>query len=228
MNTDPKTLSLFASLLLADYLSLRCWTPPNPAPPTPYRKDRIGAWLLSQSFISGRRVFGLTSWLYYAVLTLTYPQPPKLLCPCPHNLSPGRFTWSPFMIVSLGLIFVAAPIRLLAYAQLGRNFTFQLAKPQGLVTTGLYAYVQHPSYVTNMAVILVNVVMIFGPGGPTGCWLPSAVVEWMGLVLAVLGAIAVWGLSVRVRDEEEMLKKEFGREWEVWHKNTKRFVPGVF
>ena len=79
-----------------------------------------------------------------------------------------------------------------------------------------------------MAVILVNMVMMIGPGGSAGCWLPSAAVEWMGVVLAVLGGIAVWGLSVRVRDEEEMLKREFGREWEVWHGRTKRFVPGVF
>lgn len=228
MNIDPKTLSLIASLLLAGYLSFRCWTPPNPTPLTPYRNDRIGAWVLRQHFISGRRGFAFAFWLYYVALTLTYPQSPKLLCPCPHNLSPEHFTWSPFMAISLGLIFVAAPIRLLAFAQLGQNFTFQLAKPQGLVTTGLYAYVQHPSYVTNMVVILVNVVVILGPGGPAGCWLPSVVVEWMNVALVVMWAIAAWGLSVRVKDEEEMLKKEFGREWEVWHKKTKRFVPWVF
>jgi protein-S-isoprenylcysteine O-methyltransferase Ste14 len=132
------------------------------------------------------------------------------------------------MIVGLGLIFVAAPIRLLAFKQLGRNFTFQLARPQGLVTTGMYAYVQHPSYVTNMAVLWGNLLMMVGPGGAAGCWMPSAAVKWMGVVLAVLCVIAVWGLSVRVRDEEEMLRREFGREWEEWHERTKRFVPGVF
>lgn len=132
------------------------------------------------------------------------------------------------MIVCLGLIFIAAPVRLLAFQQLGKNFTFRLAKPQGLVTTGLYAYVQHPSYVTNIVVILVNLVMMLAPGGPAGCWLPSAGVDWMGMVLAVFVAIAVWGVSLRVKDEEEMLRREFGREWEVWHEKTKRFVPGVF
>jgi protein-S-isoprenylcysteine O-methyltransferase Ste14 len=228
MNTDPKTLSLIVGLLLAGYLSFRCWTPPNPAPKKPYYNDRVGAWLLSQSYISGRLFFAVVSWLHCAALTLTYPHPPKLLCPNPQNLTPGHFTWSPFMIVSLGLIFIVAPIRLLAFKQLGRNFTFQLAKPMGLVTTGLYAYVQHPSYVGNITIILVNMVMMFAPGGPLGCWLPSAVTEWMGIVLAVMVATAIWGLFVRVKDEEEMLRREFGREWEVWHEKTKRFVPGVF
>jgi protein-S-isoprenylcysteine O-methyltransferase Ste14 len=176
----------------------------------------------------GRCGFALVSWLYCAALTLTYPHPPAFLCPCPQNLSPEHFTWSRFTIVALGLIFVAAPIRLLAFKQLGKNFTFQLARPQGLVTTGLYAYVQHPSYVTNGIVLMVNLVVMVGPGGAAGCCLPSAVVEWMGVVLAVLVAIAVWGMSVRVKDEEEMLKREFGREWEEWHGKTKRFVPGVF
>ena len=32
----------------------------------------------------------------------------------------------------------------------------------------------------------------------------------------------------RVRDEEVMLKREFGREWEDWARGTGRFVPGVY
>jgi protein-S-isoprenylcysteine O-methyltransferase Ste14 len=35
-------------------------------------------------------------------------------------------------------------------------------------------------------------------------------------------------LRKRVREEETMLKKTFGNEWEPWHARTKRFVPGVF
>jgi protein-S-isoprenylcysteine O-methyltransferase Ste14 len=32
----------------------------------------------------------------------------------------------------------------------------------------------------------------------------------------------------RVKEEEMMLKSTFGKEWEVWHAKTKRFVPGLF
>lgn len=51
--------------------------------------------------------------------------------------------------------------------------------------------------------------------------------EWwaVGLVSAVWAAVG--GMVVRVRDEERMLKKEFGGEWEKWHAGTRRFIPGV-
>jgi protein-S-isoprenylcysteine O-methyltransferase Ste14 len=29
---------------------------------------------------------------------------------------------------------------------LGQNFTFRLAKPKTFITSGMYRYVQHPSY----------------------------------------------------------------------------------
>jgi protein-S-isoprenylcysteine O-methyltransferase Ste14 len=35
-------------------------------------------------------------------------------------------------------------------------------------------------------------------------------------------------MSARVRDEEAMLRGKFGREWEGWHRRTKRFIPFVF
>lgn len=228
MDPDAQAATLAACVLVAGYLSYKCWTPPNPAPPTPYQGDRVGRWIISQSSLDGRRGFAIVFWLSRVALTLTYPHPPKLLCPHPENLSPDHFTWSPYIILCLSLIFVAAPIRLLAFAQLGNSFTFRLARPQTLITTGLYAYVQHPSYVTNMIVLLVNLVMMLAPGGQAGCWLPSVVMQWMGVVLLVLGGIAVWGMSVRVRDEEEMLRKEFGREWELYHAKTKRFLPVLF
>jgi protein-S-isoprenylcysteine O-methyltransferase Ste14 len=231
MNSGPPAYALAACLLLAGFLSYRCWTPPNPAPPAPYAKDRIGKWVLHNSFLDARRGTAIALWFSYAALALMYPHPPQLLCPYPQNLSPTHFTWSPYVVVCLGLIFVAAPIRLLAFKQLGSNFTFQLAKPKALVTTGLYAYVQHPSYVTLMIINLVNVVMHLAPGGLAGCWLPSAIVAWnggMGVVVALLVGIDVWGMMVRVRDEEEMLRMEFGKEWGVYHAKTKRFVPGLF
>ena len=30
------------------------------------------------------------------------------------------------------------------------------------------------------------------------------------------------------RSEEMMLRDTFGKEWEVWHAKTKRFIPGIF
>lgn len=132
---------------------------------------------------------------------------------------------------------IAAPIRLLAFRQLGENFTFRLARPTALVKTGLYAYVQHPSYPTNWLILASNLALLLRLDGVFGCVLPNRAVRWgmesggfrvwpaLLVWLAVSGLYVVW---VRVKDEEAMLKKEFGREWEEYHRRTMRFIPGVF
>jgi len=28
-------------------------------------------------------------------------------------------------------------------------------------------------------------------------------------------------------DEEKILRDTFGKEWEIWHQKTKRFIPGL-
>ena len=46
----------------------------------------------------------------------------------------------------------------------------------------------------------------------------------MGNVLIGAALIATW---TRVKDEESMLMKRFGAEWEDWHRKTERFIPWV-
>jgi hypothetical protein len=60
-------------------------------------------------------------------------------------LNPSLFTWSWRTSLCLGGILIAAPVRLLAFKQLGPNFTFQLAVPGKLVTTGLYVFLLYLS-----------------------------------------------------------------------------------
>lgn len=63
------------------------------------------------------------------------------------------------------------------------------------------------------------------------CWVAEETLSrlrgcGLGAVLAffVLGS---WGMMARVRDEEEMLRQHFGKEWEEWHAKTGRFIPGI-
>ena len=45
------------------------------------------------------------------------------------------------------------------------------------------------------------------------------------------GRWLIWLASVippRVKDEEDMLRREFGKEWEVWASKTARFIPGIY
>ena len=234
---DPITLALAISFLLAAYLTDRCWTPPTSNPsglnaflPT----DRAG---ISSGAIQNKRFATLTLWMLHVTLTIFYPSPHTILCPNPDNLASFLFTWSPYTIFVLALVIIAAPIRLLAISHLGRNFTFILAKPQELVKTGLYAYVQHPGYPTNWLISASSVALLLRLYGVVGCVLPSRVVKWgmgnggVGVWPALLIGAGMKGLHLlwlRVNDEEAMLKKEFGREWEEYHQRTARFIPGVF
>lgn len=234
---DPASLALAFSFLLAAYLTYRCWSPPNPNPPGPTAslpKDDVA---ISSGAIQVRRFSTLSLWILHGLLTAFHRSPPALLCPNPENLSSSLFTWTPYTTVVLMVIVMAAPIRLLAFRQLGRNFTFRLARPNALVKTGLYAYVQHPSYPTNWLIFVSNVALLLRLDGVLGCVLPSQVVRWgmgsgrFGLwpaLLVALGVLGLYGVWVRVKDEEAMLKREFGKEWEGYHRKTMRFIPGVF
>ena len=66
--------------------------------------------------------------------------------------------------------------------------------------------------------------------GVLGCSLGSGVVGWQGWKFIGWGLIGfgVEAMRRRVVDEEAMLREKVGKEWEVWHKKTKRFIPFVF
>lgn len=258
------SLLLFLAFVLATTLSYFCFTPPNPTPRALYPRDTLFAL---QALHDSTRHLGTLmlafAWTYYLVILaviMVLPSsassaaksgadaaaatfPPALVadvCANPAFLSPAMFAWSPYTIAFLATIFVFGPLRLNAYRHLGSSFTFELAKPQALVTTGIYAYVQHPSYTGLAAVNAANHFFLHRLDGVAACVLPAWIVgpegpagdvwrAWFNVLspaaTSVFIAAALW---VRVRDEEEMLRSAFGDEWEAWHKRTKRFVPWLF
>ncbi|KAI0628343.1 hypothetical protein C8Q77DRAFT_1068342 [Trametes polyzona] len=125
-------------------------------------------------------------------------------------------------------------IRIHCYRRLDRAFTFELAiqKEQKLVTDGAYGIVRHPSYTGGF---LAGIGCFMAQLSP-GCWLH----EFLGLstVLtsplrtalfwaALLGP-GLYGLASRIRTEDEMLKKAFGKEWEGWARRVPyALIPGV-
>lgn len=153
------------------------------------------------------------------------------LCPHPDHVNPIYFSGTDYVCVCLTVIFALGPLRLWCYRSLGKNFTFELAKPDRLVTTGIYAYIQHPSY-PPLWIIQMTAMMLFLPlDGVLGCWIPLWVIlmwqDYKWYLLAAFGQITGLALWYRVREEEEMLKETFGEEWEAWHKKTARFIPGL-
>lgn len=222
------SILLALATLLASYLSLQCFTPPNPTPESVV-PDRITPFT-SPSFLLVRRLSVVLVGVHHALLVLNPVSPSYILCPNPASMNLSLFTWTRHSAICLALIIIFASIRLLAFAQLGKNFTFKLAKPRNLVTSGLYAYVQHPSYTANAVVVAANVLLFERPDGLAGCWMSERIAKsaWWSVVGWGLAAAAVYAARIRVADEERMLKGAFGKEWEVWHQKTKRFVPAVF
>jgi len=62
------------------------------------------------------------------------------------------------------------------------------------------------------------------------CWLSESALRsgWWGAINVFFAGVAILGMRTRIMDEEKMMKETFGKEWEVWHAKTKRFIPGVF
>lgn len=221
-------------MLAAGYLTAVCSAPPNPPPAQEkrHKKDRISP--LTGVFATIVRRIAVTVITYHTVLTLVPAYAPHCmtqLCPYPENLHNPLFTWSATSTISLSLIFVGAAIRLAAYSGLGRSFTFQLSAPDQLITTGVYRYMQHPSYTGQMLLAVGCMGLFLRWDATPACWIPESILAKVnGCGTAVgMGFLVLAGamLGVRVRDEERMLKEKFGRQWVEWNRSTERFIPGL-
>ncbi|KAI0438203.1 hypothetical protein F4803DRAFT_535910 [Xylaria telfairii] len=149
-----------------------------------------------------------------------------------NGVSKSRVTWSPTTAVPLALIFcVGIPLRLGSYAALGGNFTFALAEPNRLVTTGIYRYMRHPSYTGLLILILCNMNLVGRVDGALSCWIRPVLFPYFLLVERVLRPVGVIALVVivllRVKQEEDMLHARFGVEWQEWRTRTRRFIPCI-
>ncbi|KAJ5263373.1 Phospholipid methyltransferase [Penicillium angulare] len=235
--SQASDILLATTMAIAGILFDICATPPNPSPPRRDReiKDRIA--ILVGTSIPGAmmRHSATIPILYHALVTATPALAPEYMsrvCPRQENRNTILFEWNLLSATAFFLIFLGSAIRVTAYGGLGRSFTFHLAPPDDLVTSGIYSWIQHPSY-TGLLLVLAGVHLLFLRwDGASACWIPESILIFfngMGVygtgVLAVAGAVV---LNARVRDEEEMLRVKFGKKWEEWHARTRRIVPGVF
>lgn len=219
-------LSLVGCLGVCSYLSYLCFTSPNPAPPKPYEKDRLMSGYGAPGY---RKALGVSAFAWHLAFIL-FPEYRSNMCLNPDLFNPALNQWSWYTGTFVGVVLVSASIRLQAYARLGKSFTFVLAKPDKLITTGIYSYVQHPSYTGLMILNSAWYWTFMRLDGISACFLPSWIVSIKALNLApcfLMTVATILGLRLRLRDEEEMLRKEFGKEWEDWHAKTKRFIPWV-
>ena len=95
---------------------------------------------------------------------------------------------------------------------LGRLYSgdVTLQKNHRLVTNGPYRHVRHPRYAG-------GILLGFG--------LSLTFNSWMGLVAS---AAFIGIILFRIRDEEALMREEFGREWELYCNQTRRLIPFIY
>ncbi|VUC26790.1 unnamed protein product [Clonostachys rosea] len=226
-------VSIIASIT-GSYLAL---SPPNPstsaAPRTGDLIRRVGITSKHANKIILAPVGVLA--LHASALALFAPNIPPYLIGygADNGLNKDLITWSASTSVPICLtLFVGVPLRLMSYSYLGTNFTFALAEPDRLTTTGIYKYVQHPSYTGLFALMVSTIALFVRFDGAVCCWIPPSLYPtarkaWFIVAPMVLAA-GLLGIKTRVKEEEQMLKDSFGRKWVEWHARTPRFLPWLF
>ena len=118
-----------------------------------------------------------------------------------------------FFTLGITLIWVGILFRYWAIRTLGKFFRTRLViqEHHELITNGLYKYLRHPSY-TGAIITLIG----FGFG--VGNWLSIAVLITIGL------PAYIW----RIRVEERMLFRQFGKAYEVYKKRTWHLIPFIW
>ncbi|KAI0542944.1 hypothetical protein GGR58DRAFT_2978 [Xylaria digitata] len=210
--------------------------PPNPSPDeVPATGDSMRAFVVIQQEYGNILYFSLgVAALHHASLVVTYPNIPASLLrhACINGLKPSFVTWSKDTAIPLAFILVGTSLRLLSYGALGKNFTFGLSEPDDLNTTGLYRYIQHPSYTGALAMVVGALGLWGRVDGLLSCFIPPRLFSGLrrlqpGVLSLVFGA-TITVISKRVKDEEQMLRDTFGSKWEAWHSRTARFIPFIF
>lgn len=114
--------------------------------------------------------------------------------------------------VTLFLAAITCAIFAASKHALGRNWSLvaRTRADHELVTWGVFAYVRHPIYSALFAWV-VAMAVAFG--------------HYWGLIF---GVPLYWiGTMLRVREEERLLRAQFGPAYEAYAERVKRFLPGI-
>ena len=124
-------------------------------------------------------------------------------------------------------------MRMWCHRSLGRFFTWELAVRENhkLITHGLYSLVRHPSYTGLVLMTYGNMLYLVSKGSyfaEAGLWNTFAG-KAIGYALSTYLMWLTWTLCARARQEDAMLRKEFGVKWDEWAKKTPwKVIPFVY
>jgi protein-S-isoprenylcysteine O-methyltransferase Ste14 len=115
---------------------------------------------------------------------------------------------------ALGVVLYAVGHVVTAWSQvtLGKQFSLDVTiqRNHRLITKGPYRLVRHPRYL-GILLFTLGFALVFRSG--------------LGVVLVTVEAIV---LLWRIRDEEQLLRDEFGAEWNSYAKATWRLIPPLY
>jgi len=145
----------------------------------------------------------------------------------------NRIGASPLFLVGCGVATLSGYLRILCFRALGRLFTYEITIRENhrLVTSGPYSIIRHPSYTT----LLVGVTAAGLTHAAPGSWFREC-----GLASTTLGKAIAWSyllwvahgtvnLTARTPEEDTILKREFGEEWEEYARRVPyRLIPGIY
>ncbi|KAJ8088743.1 hypothetical protein PM082_013986 [Marasmius tenuissimus] len=251
------TLMMFRIVLLGlSAVFLRSASiPPNPIPAQPrppsnapfaHKREWLAVRLIPIFIALSRKLCYISTVLECLfVLRSQYP-----LFPCflpqiwPMHHIQRASTMETLRFIALILSVAGWYLRVRCQNLLGGSFKWQIAglgepneklrseKPSELITSGPYAYVRHPAYAGGMLGFISMTVYYVLPGS----WLRESGVlyTWMGMLgvgvwVGTWTMVAVMFVALRLDTEEEVLKKQFGEEWERWSERARwRILPGVW
>lgn len=170
----------------------------------------VGTFALGCNISAGRRDETANNWIFPVMGVIGL----ALGWVAPHDDRRNLHTFGGEPTACLGatLFLIGTVLRLAAVRALGARHSVWVAVQSGhaLVTTGLYRFIRHPSYVgALLAVFGWALVFRSGPG----------------LLLAVL---IVPPILSRTRAEEQLLLAEFGEEYESYRRRTWRLLPYIY
>ena len=150
------------------------------------------------------------------------------IMPVDHTTAARRFDVR--LVIGLILVISFSALRYAAFRTLGKLFTYQLSIHPGhkLVTHGVYSYVRHPSYTAVPFVFAGVLLTVTAPGSVLYDYLGADATRKLMIVLAVAIARGTYVFMCRADVEDQVLRKEFGKEWEEWARVVRyKFIPGV-
>ncbi|EJF58132.1 ICMT-domain-containing protein [Dichomitus squalens LYAD-421 SS1] len=151
----------------------------------------------------------------------------------PARRSSSSLQLTPISAVACALGISGGLIRVWCHRELGRFFTWEVAVRDNhqLITSGPYSIVRHPGYTGWLLLIAGNFALLASGGSyfrEAGLWKTITGRAVAGSIIGYLSWVTV-NLLKRTAEEDAILEKEFGVQWEDWARKTPhRLIPLIY